>query len=180
MADKETLLPNVAVDQPVQCLDLEGKDHVTQPPSRYSEAALTRALEEMGIGRPSTYASIIDTIQAREYVFKKGNALVPSWTAFSVVRLMEEHLPSLVDYEFTAQMEDFLDAVSRHEAQHLQYLREFFFGEDNGGLGLKQRVAEKIKDIDARDVSRFSLGVPSQGENGDARCSRECRKEGAQ
>ena len=84
----------------------------------------------MGIGRPSTYASIIDTIQAREYVFKKGNALVPSWMAFSVVRLLEEHLPSLVDYEFTAQMEDYLDAISRHEAEHRDYLREFFFGND--------------------------------------------------
>jgi len=163
LADKETLLPNVSLDEVVACRDLEGKSHVTQPPPRFSEAALTRALEEKGIGRPSTYASIIDTIQAREYVFKKGNALVPSWTAFSVVRLLEEHLSHLVDYEFTAQMEDFLDAIARHESEHLQYLHEFFFGND--APGLRQRVEDKIKEIDARAVSRFSLGIPTKGEN---------------
>ena len=92
LADKEILLPKVERGQSVGCSGLEGKGHATQPPPRYSEAALTQALEEMGIGRPSTYASIIDTIQAREYVFKKGTALVPSWTAFSVVRLLEQHL----------------------------------------------------------------------------------------
>jgi DNA topoisomerase-1 len=161
LADKETLLPRVVLDQVVACRDLETKGHMTQPPPRYSEAALTRTLEEMGIGRPSTYASIIDTIQAREYVFKKGSALVPSWTAFSVVRLLEDHLSHLVNYEFTARMEDFLDAISRHETEHLAYLREFFFGND--APGLKQRIEDKIKEIDARDVSRFSLGKPTKG-----------------
>lgn len=162
LADKETLLPQVSVGQTVRCLELQPKSHTTQPPPRYSEAALTRALEEMGIGRPSTYATIIDTIQAREYVFKKGNALVPSWTAFSVIRLLEQHLSNLVDYEFTAQMEDFLDNVSRHEAGHLEYLRKFFWGNDVPGL--KGRVEAKIKEIDARDVSRFLLGQPEQSE----------------
>ena len=162
LADKETLLPQVVLDQVIACRDLEPKSHVTQPPARYSEASLTRALEEMGIGRPSTYASIIDTIQAREYVFKKGNSLIPSWTAFSVVRLLEEHLAHLVNYEFTARMEDFLDAISRHETEHLTYLREFFFGNDTPGL--KQRIQDKIKEIDAREVSRFSLGKPTGGE----------------
>ena len=165
LADKETLLPQVERDQAVGCRSLEGKGHSTQPPPRYSEAALTQALEEMGIGRPSTYASIIDTIQAREYVFKKGNALVPSWTAFSVVRLLEQHLTSLVDYEFTAQMEDFLDAISRHEVQHRDYLREFFHGNDRPGL--KQLVQDKIKQVDARETSRFSLGRPTAGEHTD-------------
>nr|MCU0979390.1 DNA topoisomerase [Pirellulaceae bacterium] len=162
LADKEILLPKVERGQGVGCRGLEGKSHATQPPPRYSEAALTQALEEMGIGRPSTYASIIDTIQAREYVFKKGNALVPSWTAFSVVRLMEQHLASLVDYEFTAQMEDFLDAISRHEVQHRDYLREFFHGNDRPGL--RQLVQDKIKEVDARETSRFSLGRPASGE----------------
>jgi DNA topoisomerase-1 len=162
LADKETLLPKVERGQSVGCRGLEGKGHATQPPPRFSEAALTQALEEMGIGRPSTYASIIDTIQAREYVFKKGNALVPSWTAFSVVRLMEQHLASLVDYEFTAQMEDFLDAISRHEVQHRDYLREFFHGNDRPGL--RQLVQDKIKEVDARETSRFSLGRPAFGE----------------
>ena len=163
LADKETLLPSVKLDEAVVCRDLEGKSHVTQPPPRYSEAALTRALEEMGIGRPSTYASIIDTIQAREYVFKKGNALVPSWTAFSVVRLLEEHLSHLVDYEFTAQMEDFLDAIARHETEHQEYLHEFFFGNDTPGL--RKRVEDNIKEIDARTAGRFSLGTPEKGEH---------------
>jgi DNA topoisomerase IA len=107
LADKETLLPAVKANDPLASDRIDPKGHTTQPPARYSEASLTRALEEKGIGRPSTYASIIDTIQARNYVYKKGNALVPSWTAFLVIRVMEEHFKELVDYEFTAQMEDF-------------------------------------------------------------------------
>lgn len=162
LADKETLLPQVSLQQQIAARDLERKSHATQPPARYSEASLTQALEDMGIGRPSTYASILDTIQAREYVFKKGNALVPSWMAFSVVRLLEDHLPDLVDYDFTAQMEDFLDEISRHEAGHLDYLRKFFFGHDSPGL--KQRVQDKIKEIDAREASRFPLGRPGGGQ----------------
>lgn len=165
LADREVVLPKVAVDQEIACRDLEAKGHETQPPARYSEAALTRALEELGIGRPSTYASIIDTIQAREYVFKRGNALVPSWTAFSVIRLLEQHLANLVDYEFTAQMEDFLDSISRRESQQIDYLHDFFFGKD--APGLKQRIEAKIKEVDARDISRFSLGQPSAGEHRD-------------
>jgi len=163
LADKETLLPKVERGQSVGCGGLESKSHATQPPPRFSEAALTQALEEMGIGRPSTYASIIDTIQAREYVFKRGNALVPSWTAFSVIRLLEQHLGSLVDYEFTAQMEDYLDAISRHERQPQDYLREFFHGDERPGL--RQLVQDKIKQVDAREMSRFSLGTPASGEH---------------
>jgi DNA topoisomerase-1 len=162
LADQETVLPAVVQEQTLTCGAMEPKSHTTQAPARYSEAALTRALEEMGIGRPSTYASIIDTIQAREYVFKKGNALVPSWTAFSVVRLLEEHLGNLVDYEFTAEMEDFLDSISRHEVQHQDYLRDFFLGHDSAGL--RQRVQDKIKEIDAREISRLLLGTPTSGE----------------
>ena len=162
LADKEVLLPKVERGQHIRCGSLEGKSHATQPPPRYSEAALTQTLEEMGIGRPSTYASIIDTIQAREYVFKRGNALIPSWTAFSVVRLLEQHLGNLVDYEFTAQMEDFLDAISRHERQYRDYLQEFFHGNERPGL--KQLVQEKIKHVDAREMSRFSLGRPTAGQ----------------
>ncbi len=92
LADQETVLPHVAVGETLACRELEPKSHTTQPPARFSEAALTRALEEMGIGRPSTYASIIDTILARDYVFKKGNALVPTWVAFAVAQLLEDHL----------------------------------------------------------------------------------------
>jgi DNA topoisomerase-1 len=112
----------------------------------------------MGIGRPSTYASIIDTILAREYVFKRGNALVPTWTAFAVSQLLASHLPKLVDYQFTAQMEEDLDAISRGERENLQYLREFYFG--NGQSGLKPHLENKVDEIDARDVSRIRLGTP--------------------
>lgn len=161
LADKENVLPAVELHQPLNCRDLESKSHTTQPPARYSEASLTRTLEEMGIGRPSTYAAIIDTILAREYVFKRGSALVPTWIAFSVVRLLTHHLPNLVDYRFTAQMEDFLDEISRHEKQHIEYLAHFFFGNETPGL--KGQVESKIKEVDAREISRFSLGKPPAG-----------------
>ena len=134
LADKETVLPAVRRDEPLTCRQLDCKGHTTQPPARFSEASLTRTLEEMGIGRPSTYAAIIDTILARDYVFKKSNSLVPTWVAFSVVRLLTEHLPNLVDYQFTAQMEDLLDEISRHEKQHVEYLQQFFFGDERAGL----------------------------------------------
>jgi DNA topoisomerase-1 len=158
LADKETVLPAVHQGEGLTCRQLDAKGHSTQPPARFSEASLTRTLEEMGIGRPSTYAAIIDTILARDYVFKKSNALVPTWVAFSVVRLLTEHLPELVDYQFTAQMEDLLDAISRQEKGHVEYLQQFFFGDDQSGL--KNQVASKIKEVDARDVSRFSVGIP--------------------
>lgn len=163
LADRETLLPTVQPGDEVQCQGLEPKSHSTQPPARYTEASLTKALEEMGIGRPSTYASIIDTILARDYVFKKGNALVPTWTAFSVVTLLEKHLGSLVDYTFTAKMEDDLDAISRREAEHLAYLRNFYFGDAKPGL--KEQVQEKIEKVDAREVSRFPIGRPDDPEH---------------
>jgi DNA topoisomerase-1 len=161
LADQERILPAVAKGQSLACRDLESKSHTTQPPARYSEASLTAALEERGIGRPSTYASIIETILNREYVFKKGNALVPSWTAFAVCKLLEEHLPTLVDYQFTAQMEDLLDAISRQEAEYVGYLRSFYFG--NGKPGLKPQLEAKLKEIDPREISRFPLGKPETG-----------------
>src|SRR5690606_33668641 len=150
LADQERVLPSVEVGEQLKCLELLPKEHTTQAPSRYSEAALTKALEERGIGRPSTYASIIDTIQARNYVFKKGGALVPTWVAFSVVKLMEDHLSGLVDYAFTAQMEDDLDAISRGERESIEYLESFYFG--NGKPGLKKQLDNKVEEIDARGV----------------------------
>ena len=118
------------------------------------------ALEEMGIGRPSTYASIIDTILARDYVFKlkRGNVLVPAWLAFAMAQLLEAHLPNLVNYQFTAELEDELDAISRGEMGHLDYLQTFYFGNEH--LGLKQLLENKQTEIDARDVCRISLGTP--------------------
>jgi DNA topoisomerase-1 len=161
LADKETILPAVKPGEPLKCNALEPKQHTTQPPSRFTEASLTKALEERGIGRPSTYASIIDTIQQRQYVFKRSNSLIPSWMAFSVSKLLSDHLPKLVDFEFTAQMEDDLDAISRGEAAHVDYLREFYFG--NGAPGLKTQLANKVEEVDARDVSRFLIGRPEGG-----------------
>jgi DNA topoisomerase-1 len=162
LADQEIVLPNVAVGESLQCVEMTAKEHSTQAPSRYSEAALTKALEERGIGRPSTYASIIDTIQNRNYAFKKGGALVPTWVAFSVVQLLEEHLAGLVDYQFTAQMEDDLDAISRGEREYVDYLKSFYFG--NGTPGLKPQLEHKGEEIDARHISRIWIGTPPGGE----------------
>ncbi|MFN9230893.1 MAG: type I DNA topoisomerase [Planctomycetota bacterium] len=169
LADQEKILPAVQPGQRLDCERLESKSHSTQPPARYSEAALTRELERRGIGRPSTYASIIDTIQARDYVFKKGGYLVPSWSAFSVVRLMEEHFPSLVDYDFTAQMEDVMDAISRDEADNVKYLEQFYHGVagQSGRPGLKQQLETKLREVDSREVCTFPLGTPQTGEHCD-------------
>jgi DNA topoisomerase-1 len=158
LADQERILPSVEIGERLSCLSLEPKEHSTQSPGRYSEAALTKALEELGIGRPSTYASIIETIQARNYVFKKQNALVPTWVAFSVVQLMEEHLAGLVDYQFTAQMEDDLDAISRGEQEQVRYLENFYFG--NGRPGLKKQLEHKIDEIDPARIGRILIGQP--------------------
>jgi DNA topoisomerase-1 len=164
LADQERILPAVKVGDGLNCQELIAKDHTTQPPARFSEASLTAALEERGIGRPSTYASIIDTILERRYVFKKGNALVPTWTAFSVSKLLEQHLPNLVDYEFTAQMEDLLDAISRGESAANEYLQTFYFGDNAEMPGLKAQLDAKIQSVDPRDLSRFTLGHPPTGD----------------
>lgn len=165
LADREKVLPAVTVGQPIACVNLDAKSHTTQPPARFNEATLTKTLEELGIGRPSTYASIIETIQAREYVVKKGQALVPTWTAMAVAKLMVEHLPKLIDYGFTAQMEEDLDAVSRGERDSVEYLEDFYHGpeESTGGgevaLGLKDQVTGKVESIDAREACRTLLGT---------------------
>jgi DNA topoisomerase I len=161
LAGKERLIPTLNRDEILRLLELQKTSHTTKPPARYSEASLTRKLEEMGIGRPSTYASIIDTILAREYVFKKNNSLVPTWVAFCVVRLLESHLADLVDYQFTAQMEDYLDSISRGEAEHLDYLRGFYFGNEKSGL--KETVQSNLETIDARSMSLFDIGTPESG-----------------
>ncbi|MDH3718905.1 MAG: type I DNA topoisomerase [Planctomycetota bacterium] len=161
LADKEKILPAVAVDEPLVCDNLEAKSHTTAPPARFSEASLTAALEDKGIGRPSTYAAIIDTILNRGYAFKRSNALVPTWVAFSVVNLLETHLPTLIDYEFTAQLEDDLDSISRGEADHNEYLHRFYFG--NGTPGLKKQLEHKLEEIDAKKIGTISIGAPDDG-----------------
>ncbi len=162
LADQEKILPAVREGESVQCRDLTAKDHTTQAPARFSEAALTRELERLGIGRPSTYASIIETIQRRNYVFRKGNALVPRWQAFSMVRLLEENFPTLVDYQFTADMEDLLDSISRNELSSTKYLSDFYFGADNNGL--KQQLQDNMS-VSSADVCTFPLGAPPATED---------------
>jgi DNA topoisomerase I len=166
--DQERRLPPLATDDPLTALGLGPAEHATRPPARYTEASLVKELEDREIGRPSTYASIIGTILDRGYVFKKGTALVPSFLAFAVVTLLERHFGQLVDYEFTARMEDALDEIARGEAERVPWLRRFYFGTGGGdaarstngaapdGRGLKALVSN-IGDIDARDVSSFPL-----------------------
>ena len=164
LADREVILPDVQPGDSLKIAALEPKSHTTMPPARYSEASLTKTLTDKGIGRPSTYASIIETIQTRNYVFKKGGALVPTWVAFSVCQLMVEHLGDLIDYDFTAQMEDQLDAISRGELQYLDYLKEFYFGElvNASRSGLKPLLDNKTEQIDARAVNTFPLAIPDE------------------
>jgi len=156
--DQERRLPPLAENDPLEALRLGPAEHATRPPARYTEASLVKELEDREIGRPSTYASIIGTILDRGYVFKKGTALVPSFLAFAVVTLLERHFGQLVDYEFTASMEDALDEISRGEAERVPWLRRFYFGTDGSETdpGLKALVSD-IGDIDARDVSSFPL-----------------------
>jgi DNA topoisomerase I len=154
-AERQGNLPPLRRGDAVRARKIDAEGHVTQPPPRLTEASLIRSLEESGIGRPSTYASIIETIQRREYTFKKGNALVPTFTAFAVVNLMKEHLPDLVDLEFTARMEDRLDAIARGEIERLPYLREFYSG--NGSPGLKAILSHKAETIDPRAACTIPL-----------------------
>jgi DNA topoisomerase-1 len=162
--DAENRLPNVTKGQPLTADSLEAIDHTTQPPARYTEPSLVKAMEELGIGRPSTYASIMQTIQQRGYVFKRGQALIPSFLAFAVVGLMEGHFPRLVDFDFTAAMENELDDIAGGEAAAVDFLRAFYFGSDgaqmktiSGGGGLKRMVTENLGQIDARGINSILL-----------------------
>ncbi|WP_324787079.1 type I DNA topoisomerase [Streptomyces sp. H51] len=169
--DRERRLPQVAEGDALTAEEITVDGHATKPPARYTEASLVKELEEREIGRPSTYASIIGTILDRGYVFKKGTALVPSFLSFAVVNLLEKHFGRLVDYDFTAKMEDDLDRIARGEAQAVPWLKRFYFGEGtgNGGAaeagngdgdhlgGLKELVTD-LGAIDAREVSSFPVG----------------------
>ena len=135
LADREVHLPAMAEGDPASVDDLEPGSHATQPPARYTEASLVKAMEELGVGRPSTYASVIATILDRGYVWKKGTALVPSFTAFAVVGLLERYFSELVDYGFTASMEDDLDAIASGDEEALPWLTRFYFGTPGPGHG---------------------------------------------
>jgi DNA topoisomerase-1 len=154
-ADDQRSLPPLAEGQVLDLGMLEAKGHETTPPPRYTEASLVKALEELGIGRPSTYASIISTIIDRGYVTPRGTALVPNWIAFSVVRLLEEHFGDLVEYDFTAEMEDDLDRIAGGEANRVEWLNGFYFGGDRH-RGLRT-VIDNLGDIDARDINSIRL-----------------------
>ncbi|MCZ7535371.1 MAG: type I DNA topoisomerase [Acidimicrobiia bacterium] len=160
--DKEARLPGVEEGEQVRCDSLEAVGHETQPPSRFSEAALVKELERLGIGRPSTYASVIETIQARDYAWKKGTALVPTWTAFAVTQLLERHFAHLVDFGFTATMEEALDVIARGEGEAEKWLHSFYFG--NGQAGLRELCSEEnLASIDAREVNTVPIGVDDDG-----------------
>ncbi|MFE7223641.1 type I DNA topoisomerase [Nocardioides sp. NPDC057577] len=161
--DQQTRLPNLTEGERVNAASLTADGHETKPPARYTEATLVRELEEREIGRPSTYASIIQTIINRGYVFKKGTALVPAWVAFSVVRLLEEHFPRQIDYRFTASMEETLDEIANGRKDMTTELGEFYFGSERV-KGIKPLV-DGLGDIDARELATFPVGDPESGVN---------------
>ncbi|QEO13650.1 type I DNA topoisomerase [Agromyces intestinalis] len=154
-APGDARLPALAEGQAVSLAELEAKGHETTPPPRFTEASLVKRLEELGIGRPSTFASIISTILDRGYVTLRGQALVPSFVAFSVVRLLEEHFGDLVEYDFTAEMEDDLDRIASGEADRVDWLNGFYFGGDKH-RGLRQ-VVDNLGDIDAREINSVQV-----------------------
>jgi len=168
--DAESRLPQLTQGQRVDAAELTPDGHSTNPPARYTEASLIKALEELGIGRPSTYSSIIKTIQDRGYVHKKGSALVPSWVAFAVTGLLEQHFGRLVDYGFTAAMEDELDAIASGQERRTNWLNNFYFGGDHGvpdsvarSGGLKRLVGVNLEGIDAREVNSIKLFDDARG-----------------
>ena len=165
--DQEKTLPDLAVGQTLAVDELLPQQHTTMPKPRYTEAALIKELDRMGIGRPSTFTAIIDTIMNRQYVFKKKGAgktppLIPTWTAFVVCQLLESHFPELVDYDFTAEMESQLDEISRGELNCIEYLKTFYFGGTGAGAhpGLKTLTESKVSEINARDISQILIGTP--------------------
>jgi len=169
----EKRLPNLSEGDPLKATDVSADGHATNPPARYTEASLVKKMEELGIGRPSTYASIIKTIQDRGYVVPRGNALVPSWVAFAVVGLLEENFTPLVDYDFTSSMEDELDNIAAGEEDRTEWLTGFYFGDaeadDNTAEsiarhgGLKALVGENLEHIDARAVNSLHLFDDEEG-----------------
>ncbi|MGY1759956.1 type I DNA topoisomerase [Geodermatophilus sp. SYSU D00779] len=170
--DAERRLPRVERGQQLDTRGLEAKGHTTTPPSRYTEPSLVARLEELGIGRPSTYASIMQTIQDRGYVWKKGSALVPTFVAFAVVNLLEQHFAQLVDYDFTASLENELDEIAAGDLGRVDWLTEFYFGGEGrhaGGIaasgGLKSVIGQQLEEIDARGVN--SIPLRATGPNGE-------------
>jgi DNA topoisomerase I len=187
LEDREVRLPEVAVGNAAAASALNAAGHSTQPPARFTEASLVKAMVDLEVGRPATYASIIGTIQDRDYVFKKGMAMVPTFKAFAVTNLLEQHFGDLVDYEFTARMETDLDEIAKGQSQSVPWLRRFYFGLEGGAdgagssvevgkgiggggsgsgvaaLGLHRMVNEELAMIDAAAINSIPLGVDSEG-----------------
>ncbi|MDY6050731.1 MAG: type I DNA topoisomerase [Corynebacterium sp.] len=168
--NQDTHLPALAKNQQVTATDVEEQSHSTNPPARYTEASLVKKMEELGIGRPSTYASIIKTIQDRGYVYSRGNALVPSWVAFAVVGLLEQNFGTLVDYDFTSDMEDQLDQIAAGHTDRTVWLKGFYFGDTAAPAdsipapgGLHAMVGENLENIDARTVNSLRLFEDPEG-----------------
>ncbi len=167
--DSEKRLPQLTTGQPLEAHGFEAEGHSTQPPARYTEASLVKAMEELGIGRPSTYASILQTVQDRGYVWKKGSALVPSWIAFAVTGLLESYFARLVDYGFTASVENDLDSIAAGTTRRVDWLHRFYFGSDDPSHGdpqrissqggLKRLIESRLEEIDARGVNSIPLGA---------------------
>jgi DNA topoisomerase-1 len=169
--DAEKRLPQVARGDSLLARGFEADGHSTSPPARYTEPSLTKALEELGVGRPSTYASIMQTIQNRGYVWKKGPALVPAWVAFAVVGLLESYFGRLVDYNFTASVENDLDSIAAGTLSRVEWLRRFYFGDGlaadehsaadaqriSAQGGLKRLIEDRLEEIDARGVNSIPL-----------------------
>jgi DNA topoisomerase-1 len=165
--DAEKRLPQLTRGDGLDPREFEPTGHTTSPPARYTEPSLVKAMEELGVGRPSTYASIMQTIQDRGYVWKKGAALVPTWTAFAVVNLLESYFGRLVDYNFTASVENDLDDIANGERSRVDWLTRFYFGADGQAAadaqrisaqgGLKRLIAARLEEIDARGVSSIPL-----------------------
>ena len=169
----QSRLPHLKVGDEVAISDVVADEHTTNPPARYTEASLVKKMEDLGIGRPSTYASIIKTIQDRGYVYSRGNALVPSWVAFAVVGLMEKSFAALVDYDFTSSMEDELDDIAAGNEVGANWLKGFYFGDKHASDataetiarqgGLKALVGNNLEQIDARVVNSLPLFDDDQG-----------------
>lgn len=159
---EEQILPPLSANDTVSIESVSAKEHQTQPPNRFTEGTLVRELEKRGIGRPSTWASIVDLVTKREYAFKKGNSLVPTFLSFTVVRLLRKHFPELIDYEFTAKMEDALDEIASGKRSYNDFLSEFYFG-NNHRPGLKQLLERNLEEIDSKDICMIPVAL--DGEN---------------
>lgn len=170
LAEQERILPKMSEGEVLDAKNFSVLDHTTQPPARYTEGSLIKELERLGIGRPSTWATIVDVVLSRDYAFKKGTALVPSFLAQVLTSLMEKNFTNLMDYEFTAKLEDDLDAIARGEAENVGYLQKFYFG--NGHPGLKALVELGEQNIDPREVNGLPLGTDEEGRTVEIRIGR--------